>query len=133
MAKECALSTGKLPPRGLPRNRGVRIIDCPDMTSAVYCGHNATNETNKSDDLSVWVSTLSDQRLSCFPLCRQRDLKRLKENINCTSTMDKVWGDVYCCHKAKHHLQQYRSSMKISKLRFNLSFYCIQSYELYLL
>ena len=36
MVKECILSTGKLPPEGLPRNSVVRITDRPDMTSAVY-------------------------------------------------------------------------------------------------
>ena len=45
MAKECTLSTGKLPPRGLPRNSVVRITDRPDMTSDVHCGHKAANQT----------------------------------------------------------------------------------------
>ena len=36
MAKECVLSTGKLPLRGLPRNGEFRITDSPNMTSAVY-------------------------------------------------------------------------------------------------
>ena len=36
MAKECMLSTGKLPLGGLSRNSVVRINDRPDMTSAVY-------------------------------------------------------------------------------------------------
>ena len=35
MVKECALSTGKLPLGGLPRNSVVRINDRPEMTSAV--------------------------------------------------------------------------------------------------
>ena len=42
MAKECMLSTGKLPLGGLTRNNVVRILvritDRPDMTSAVYRG-----------------------------------------------------------------------------------------------
>ena len=38
MAKECMLSTGKLPLGGLSRNSVVRINDLPDMTSAVYHG-----------------------------------------------------------------------------------------------
>ena len=45
MAKECTLSTGKLPPGGLPRNSVVRLIDYPDMTSAVYSGCKTTDET----------------------------------------------------------------------------------------
>ena len=47
MAKECMLSTGiKLPLGGLPRNSVVRMTDRQDMTSAVYCGCKATNQTN---------------------------------------------------------------------------------------
>ena len=38
MANECALSTGKLPLGDFPRTSVVRIIDRPDMTSAVYHG-----------------------------------------------------------------------------------------------
>ena len=41
------LSTDKLPMGGLPRNSVVRITDRPDVTSAVYRGHKATNQTNK--------------------------------------------------------------------------------------
>ena len=47
MVKECMLSSGKLPLGGLPRNNVVRITDLPDMTSAVYSGRKATNQTNK--------------------------------------------------------------------------------------
>ena len=32
----------------MPRKRVVRMIDHPDMTSAVYCGHKARNQSNKS-------------------------------------------------------------------------------------
>ena len=38
MAKECALSTGKLPRGGLHRNSVDRITDRPNMTSAVDHG-----------------------------------------------------------------------------------------------
>ena len=44
MAKECMLSTGKLPLEGIPRNSMVRITDYPDLIPAVYCGHKATNQ-----------------------------------------------------------------------------------------
>ena len=44
MAKECVPSTGKLPMGGLPRNSAVRITDCPDMISAVDCGHKASTQ-----------------------------------------------------------------------------------------
>ena len=44
--KECMLSTGKLPQGGLPRNSVVRIDDHPNVTSAVYSGHKAINQTN---------------------------------------------------------------------------------------
>ena len=47
-------STGKLPLGGLPRNRVVRIIARPNMTSAVYRGRKAT---------IAWASTLSEQSL----------------------------------------------------------------------
>ena len=46
MVKECMLSTGKLPLGGLPRNSVVRIADCPDMTSAVHRGRQASNQTH---------------------------------------------------------------------------------------
>ena len=46
MAKECTLSTGKLPLEGLLKNSVVRITDGPDMTAAVYHGRKATNQTN---------------------------------------------------------------------------------------
>ena len=48
MAKECNLCTGKLSlgVGGLPRNSVVRISDHPNMTSAVYHGCKATNQTN---------------------------------------------------------------------------------------
>ena len=45
IAKECMLSTGKLPLGGLPRNSVGRITDDPDMTSADYHGPKATNQT----------------------------------------------------------------------------------------
>ena len=35
MVKECTLSTGEMPMRGLPRNSVVRITDRPDMTEDV--------------------------------------------------------------------------------------------------
>ena len=41
------LSSGKLPLGGLSRNNVVMITDRPDMTSAVYGGRKATNQTNK--------------------------------------------------------------------------------------
>ena len=44
---ECTLSTGKLPLGCMPRNSVVRIIDSPDMTSAVYHGHKALNKKKK--------------------------------------------------------------------------------------
>ena len=49
MAKECIciLSSGKLLPAGLPRNSVVRIIDRPDMTTAIYHGCEATNQKEK--------------------------------------------------------------------------------------
>ena len=45
MAKECTQSTGKLPLGGLPRDSVVRIADRLDMTSAVYHGRKAKNQT----------------------------------------------------------------------------------------
>ena len=54
MAKECTLSTGKLPLGGLPRNSVVRITDHPNMTSAVYCGCKAINQTNKKGILTMY-------------------------------------------------------------------------------
>ena len=48
MAKECTLSTGKLPLGGLPRNSVVRITDChpsADTSSAVYRGSKAINQS----------------------------------------------------------------------------------------
>ena len=45
------LSTGKLPFGGLSRNSVDRITDCPNMTSAVYLGCKAINQTNKQPKL----------------------------------------------------------------------------------
>ena len=52
MAKGCALSTGYLPRGGgggggLPRNSVDRILDRPDMTSAVDCGRKTSTEKKK--------------------------------------------------------------------------------------
>ena len=47
MAKECMLSTGKLPLGGLSSNTVVMITDSPDMNSAVYRACKAINQTNK--------------------------------------------------------------------------------------
>ena len=44
MVKECTLSTGNLSPGGFPRYSVVRIIDRPDMTSAVNRLLKATNQ-----------------------------------------------------------------------------------------
>ena len=53
------LSTGKLPPGGLPRNSVIRITDHPDMTSAAYRGCKATNQTNKQNfELAIWTSCM---------------------------------------------------------------------------
>ena len=49
MPKVCAHSTGKLPLGGLLWNSMVRIIDHPNMTPAVYCGHKAANQTKPKD------------------------------------------------------------------------------------
>ena len=49
MAKRCALSTGNLLRRGLPRNSVDRITDRPDMTSAVYRGRKASTQANKQN------------------------------------------------------------------------------------
>ena len=45
MEKECTLSIGKMPLGCLPRKSVVRITDRLDMTSAVYTGCKATNQT----------------------------------------------------------------------------------------
>ena len=45
MAKEWALNTTKLPPRGLPMQEQCgKVNDHPKMTSAVYCGRLALNK-----------------------------------------------------------------------------------------
>ena len=59
MAKECTLSTGKLPAGGMPRNSVVRIIDHPDMTyAAVYCGHKATYQTKQRPRSVIHVKAM---------------------------------------------------------------------------
>ena len=55
-AKECRISTSKLPLGGLPRKNVVRITDRTRtvMASAVYLGHKAINQTsNLAVDLSI--------------------------------------------------------------------------------
>ena len=44
-AKECMLSTDKVPLGGLLGNNVVRITDHPNMTSVVYHGRNVINQT----------------------------------------------------------------------------------------
>ena len=53
MAKGCALSTGYLSRGGWPRNIVDRIIDRPDMTSAVDSGLKASTQTNKQTTQNV--------------------------------------------------------------------------------
>ena len=48
MAKECMLSTGKLPLGGLLRNSVVRTNDHPNMTSAVDLGHKSNEQTQNA-------------------------------------------------------------------------------------
>ena len=84
MAQECTLSTGKLPPRGFPRNRVVRINDRPNMTSAVYCGCKAQSKPMKASCKNVCfdISVLQmDQPLviielhhekTCFCICKNK-------------------------------------------------------------
>ena len=55
MSIECIPSTGKLPSGGLPRNSVVRINDHSDMTSAVYRGHEATNQTKPKSESTLSV------------------------------------------------------------------------------
>ena len=45
--------SGKLPLEDLPSNSVGRITDHPDMTSAVYHGHRATNQTNKQTNKAI--------------------------------------------------------------------------------
>ena len=56
MVKGWALSTSNLPRGGLPRNSVDRIIDCPDMTSAVDRGRKVLTRLNSTfvtkDELS---------------------------------------------------------------------------------
>ena len=47
MMKEFMLRTCKLPMGGLLKNSVVKINDCPNMTSAVYRGRKATNQTKQ--------------------------------------------------------------------------------------
>ena len=51
MAKECMLSTGKLPLGGFPRKSVVKITGRPDMNSAVYSGRKVSIQTNNTEIL----------------------------------------------------------------------------------
>ena len=71
MEKENTLSTGKLPLGGLHRNSVVRITDRPDMTSAVYGGRKALNQTNKclsNPQLVVMKSAVKVLQLGAPPV-----------------------------------------------------------------
>ena len=48
MAKECTLSSGKLPSISMSRHNVVRINDRCDITPAVYSEREATKHTNRS-------------------------------------------------------------------------------------
>ena len=54
MAMEWTLSTGKLPLGGLRSSNDVTITDHPDMTSAVYRGRKAPNQTKKP----AWINAI---------------------------------------------------------------------------
>ena len=62
LAKEWALSTCKLPLWGLPRKSG-KVIDRPDMTSAVYCGRKITNQTKHSEDAEEMAHRLDPDQI----------------------------------------------------------------------
>ena len=55
MAKGCALNTGYLPRGGLPRNSVDRLTDRPDMTSAVDRGRKASSQTNKQNNIFLFL------------------------------------------------------------------------------
>ena len=68
MAKECMLSTGKLPLEGIPRKSMVRITDYSDLIPAVYCGHKATNQLSRV------------VRKPAFCICENKDADQLRGN-----------------------------------------------------
>ena len=90
MAKECTLSTGKLPSVSMSRHNVVRINDRCDITSAVYSEHEVTKHTNTPlcqcchDNVSAvtpmsvlsrlcifqitYIASLSCTYLSCFDI-----------------------------------------------------------------
>ena len=75
MAKECS-STDKLPQGDLLSHSVIRIIDCPDMTSTVYRGCKATNQTNRTKvSAKIQATTyslcslFSDEFLLCENAC----------------------------------------------------------------
>ena len=72
MAKECMLSTGKLPLGGLPRNKVVRIMDRPgfSLLSMLVLRHEKTciyllHKLKQRCGLTVRGSQVADQHL-CF-------------------------------------------------------------------
>ena len=64
MAKECMLSTGKLPLGGLPRNSVARITAHPDMTAA-HLPQRQGLLTRDSNDLSSYFQFKSNPSKMC--------------------------------------------------------------------
>ena len=60
MVKECMLSTGEGHLRALPRKSVVRITEHPDMTSAVYHGRKASNQTKKQTKQGLFFLCSTD-------------------------------------------------------------------------
>ena len=58
MAKECMLSTDKVPLGGLLGNNVVRITDRPDMTSVVYLGRKVINKQKYFAMVIGWLGSL---------------------------------------------------------------------------
>ena len=59
LAKECRLSTGKLPLGGLPKNSVVRITGRLDMTSAGY--YRVSKKNDNTFNQSVFIFMLQPQ------------------------------------------------------------------------
>ena len=79
MAKECMLSTDKLPLGGLPRNSVVRMTDSPDMTSAAYHGRKATS--NKKNIIMSLIKHIWKHIFICIYCLSYKNLLNFKIHI----------------------------------------------------
>ena len=129
MAKGCALSTGYLPRRGLPRNSVDRLTDHPDMTSAVDRGRKASTQA-KNQNRCGETNFNSRLDMNCSLTDKWTD-KRTGSKTPTSHPASNRWGSIFSntgnsknvyCHNVYstdctlYIIQRYNLSFKVAIL-----------------